>query len=200
MQWYYRDMDQKRIEQSQSAFLLAQIGAHASARFAERLSELQLAPSEAGVLRILRMASGISQQELSGRLQVHPSRLVALLDKLERSNLIERQQNAGDRRLYSLHLTEGGAALFEKVGQLAREHQQAMSTGLSKEENDTLTALLQRLARSQGLTPGVHPGYQNLREEERRRESPQSSSSNPAAAREQAVARPAKKARLRTSE
>jgi DNA-binding MarR family transcriptional regulator len=170
-------MDQKKMEYGQSAFLLAQVGAHASAQFAQRLSVLQLAPSDAGILRILRMASGISQQELSERLQVHPSRLVSLLDKLESSNFIERRQNPGDRRLYSLRLTERGAALLEQVGQLARQHQQAMSTGLSKEENDTLTALLQRIAQAQGLTPGVHPGYKSL---------------------EQAVVRPAKK-RVRQS-
>lgn len=158
-------MDQKKMRSDQSAFLLAQIGAHAAAQFAQRLTELQLAPSDAGILRILRMAAGISQQELSARLQVHPSRLVSLLDKLERGNFIERKQNAQDRRLYSLHLTEAGVALLEKVGLLARQHQQAMSAGLSKEENEALTELLQRVAMAQGLTPGVHPGYQRLKTE-----------------------------------
>jgi DNA-binding MarR family transcriptional regulator len=75
-------MDPKKMEPGQSAFLLAQIGAHAATQFAQRLSELQLAPSDAGILRILRKAPGISQQDLSARLQVHPSRLVSLLDKL----------------------------------------------------------------------------------------------------------------------
>jgi DNA-binding MarR family transcriptional regulator len=158
-------MDQKKMRSDQSAFLLAQIGAYAAAQFAQRLTELQLAPSDAGILRILRMAAGISQQELSARLQVHPSRLVSLLDKLERGTFIERKQNAEDRRLYSLHLTAAGVELLEKVGLLARQHQQAMSAGLSKEENATLTELLQRVARAQGLTPSVHPGYQRLKAE-----------------------------------
>jgi DNA-binding MarR family transcriptional regulator len=155
-------MDQKKFGSGQSAFLLAQIGAYASAQFAERLRELQLAPSEAGILRILRSDAGISQQELSARLQVHPSRLVALLDKLESGKLIERKQNAEDRRLYSLHLTEAGVELLEKVGIVARQHQQAMTAGLSKEENETLTQLLQRVANSLGLSPGIHPGYRRL--------------------------------------
>jgi DNA-binding MarR family transcriptional regulator len=129
-------MDKKKIEYGQSAFLLAQIGAHASSQFAQRLGELQLAPPDAGILRILRTAAGISQQELSARLQVHPSRLVSLLDKLQSGNFIERKQNAEDRRLYSLHLTEAGVELLEKVGQLARQHQQAISAGLSKEHRN----------------------------------------------------------------
>ncbi len=148
------------MDYGQSAFLLAQIGAHAAEQFAKHLAALQLTPSDAGILRILRTAAGISQQELSARLRVHPSRLVSLLDKLESGHFIERKQNVDDRRLYSLHLTEQGAGLLEKVRELARRHQQAMSAGLSAEENDTLTELLRRLARTQGLSPGVHPGYQ----------------------------------------
>ena len=155
-------MDQKKSGTGQSAFLLAQIGAYASAQFAERLRELHLAPADAGILRILRSDAGISQQELSARLQVHPSRLVALLDKLESGKLIERKPNAEDRRLYSLHLTETGVELLDKVGIVARQHQQAMSAGLSKEENETLTQLLQRVADSLGLSPGIHPGYRRL--------------------------------------
>jgi DNA-binding MarR family transcriptional regulator len=163
-------MDQRKMESPQSAFLLAQIGAHAAAQFAQRLSALQLAPSDAGILRIVRLSAGISQQDLSARLQVHPSRLVSLLDKLESGGFLERKQNAEDRRLYSLHLTEAGVKLLEKVGEIARQHQQAMSAGLSKEENETLIGLLQRVARAQGLTPGVHPGYQRLNQERAGRE------------------------------
>ena len=147
----------------QSAFLLAQLGAHAAAQFAQRLTELQLTPADAGILRILRVSAGISQQDLSARLQVHPSRLVSLLDKLEHAGFIERKQNLEDRRLYSLHLTEAGVALLEKIGELARQHQKAMNAGLSEEENETLTGLLKRVAEAQGLTPGVHPGYQRLK-------------------------------------
>ena len=158
-------MDQQKKDSGQSAFLLSQIGAHAAAQFAQRLTALELTPSDAGILRIVRMAAGISQQDLSARLQVHPSRLVALLDKLESGDFIERKQNLEDRRLSSLHLTEAGIALLEKVGDLAHQHQQAMCAGLSKQENETLTGLLRRVAAAQGLTPGVHPGYQRLKME-----------------------------------
>ena len=63
-------MDHKEIERGQPAFLLAQLGAHAAERFSERLGALQLTPADAGILRLLRMASGISQQQLSARLQI----------------------------------------------------------------------------------------------------------------------------------
>ena len=64
-------MNDKNTEKGQPAFLLAQIGAHAASLFGERLTALELTPPDAGILRLLRIAAGISQQELSTRLQIH---------------------------------------------------------------------------------------------------------------------------------
>src|SRR5215469_630311 len=156
-------MDSK-MGSGQPAFLLAQVGAHAASQFAERLSVLQLSPPDAGILRLLRGAGGISQQGLSTRLRIHPSRLVAILDNLEQRKLIERRSHPEDRRLYSLYLTGNGGETLEKIGQIARQHQQALLSGLTNEERDELAELLQKIADEQGLTPGVHPGYQRLGE------------------------------------
>lgn len=155
-------MDHRETERGQSAFLLAQVGAHATNQFTERLGVLQLTPADAGILRLLRNAAGISQQELSQRLRIHPSRLVAILDHLERRQLVERKPNPEDRRLYSLHLTKNGGEILERIGKVAREHQDALLSALSGDDRKKLTELLQRVADQQGLTRGVHPGYQRL--------------------------------------
>lgn len=164
-------MIHKEMEKSQPAFLLAQIGAHAASRFAERLTILELSPPDAGILRLLRMSAGISQQALSTRLQIHPSRLVAILDNLEKRSLIERKPNPDDRRLYSLHLTKNGIEILERIGKVAREHQDALLAVLDSDERSSLTALLQKIADEQGLTPGVHPGYRGLGKAEAARRS-----------------------------
>lgn len=155
-------MNDKEMERGQPAFLLAQVGAHAASQFAERLGVLQLTPPDAGILRLLNQSAGISQQELSVRLQIHPSRLVAILDKLEKRNLAERRANPEDRRLYSLHLTEDGREILGRIGKVAREHQEALLASISAEERGQLTAMLHRIADAQGLTRGVHPGYKKL--------------------------------------
>ena len=155
-------MTRKEIRNDQPAFLLAQIGAHAASRFAERLVVLQVSPPDAGILRMLRMSAGISQQELSARLQIHPSRLVAVLDNLEERGLLERKPNPDDRRLYSLHLTKNGVEILERIGKVAREHQDALLAALNIDERRSLTALLEKIADEQGITPGVHPGYRGV--------------------------------------
>ena len=150
------------------AFLLAQLGAHAASRFAERLSALDLAPPHAGILRFVSGSGGISQQGLAGHLRILPSRLVILIDQLEERGLVERRADPGDRRSYALHLTDRGGDALKAIGRLARDHQDALLVALTTDERDALASLLRRVADQQGLRPGVHPGFAKLRAEARK--------------------------------
>jgi len=145
------------------AFLLAQVGAHAAMRFGERLSHLKLTPPDAGILQMLSATGGLSQQELSARLGIHPSRLVAILDTLEEQRLVERRPNADDRRQYALHLTEKGQGRLSEIGRIAREHKESLCAALTPAEREQLGELLQKIATDQKLTPGVHPGYRRMK-------------------------------------
>ena len=111
---------------------------------------------------MLGRSGGLSQRQLATATKIHPSRLVAVLDDLESRGLVERQDHAGDRRLYALHLTKKGEASFQRLRRIAQEHRTLMCAGLSAQECDKLTDLLQLIADRQGLTPGVHPGYRRL--------------------------------------
>ena len=145
-----------------SAFLLAQVGAHAARRFAERLEPLGMTPAQAGILRMLARVGGLSQRDLASRLGMHPSRLVALLDEMETAGLLVREAHPEDRRLYSLQLTAAGRERMGELGRIARRHNEDLCTALTPEERAQLEALLNRMAQQQGLTPGVHPGYSSL--------------------------------------
>ncbi|GEL21611.1 MarR family transcriptional regulator [Pseudonocardia sulfidoxydans NBRC 16205] len=144
-----------------SAFLLAQIGAHAAMRFAERIGELDLTPPQTGLLRAVAAAPGRSQQALATVLGTPPSRLVALVDQLDERGLVQRRRNPADRRLHALHVTEAGEKLLQRIAEVGRAHDDAMCAALDDAERATLRALLGRIADEQGLTPGVHPGYRH---------------------------------------
>jgi DNA-binding MarR family transcriptional regulator len=145
------------------AFLLAQVGAHAAAKFAERLGPLQLTPAHAGSLRIIAASEGASQQEVADRLGMFPSRLVALVDELQERGLVKRVENARDRRVYSLFLTAEGKDVLERIGRVAREHQDGLLASLNATEREQLASLLRKIAEDQGLRAGVHPGFAQLR-------------------------------------
>jgi len=144
------------------AFLLAQLGAYAAERFAERVAALGLNPPQAGILRAIAAAPGRSQQALSEQLGLLPSRVVAFVDLLEERGYVERRRNPGDRRLHALYLTDHGQQLLAEIGQAGRAHEEEITGGLSAGQRDELAALLQALAARHGLTPGVHPGYRSL--------------------------------------
>lgn len=142
-----------------TAFLLAQVGARAAASFATRLQELEFIPAHAGTLRAIAGNAGISQQTLASLLGMVPSRLVALLDELERRGLVERRDHPDDRRVYAIHLTEKGSRAMAELGRVARAHDDSVCASLSDKEREILWSLLSRIADDQGLTPGVHPGF-----------------------------------------
>jgi DNA-binding MarR family transcriptional regulator len=143
------------------AFLLAQLGAHATERISERLAAIGLTPAHIGLVRAIAARPGLSQQALAQRMGVHPSRIVALVDHLERHGFVQRRRNADDRRSYGLYPATGDK--LRQIAEIASAHEYDISAALSAQERAALKETLLRIARQQGLTPGVHPGYRGLR-------------------------------------
>lgn len=103
---------------------------------------------------------GRSQQSVAEELGVVPSRVVALVDNLERKGLIERRRNPQDRRNYALHLTTEGTHVMTEMRGLGSAHEDDICAALGDTQRAQLAGLLEAIAAQQGLTPGVHPGYQ----------------------------------------
>lgn len=155
------DLDSVPWNRPSPSFLIAQVGAYAASQFAARLRKLKIAPQHAGILRILNARPGITQQALATTLGIVASRLVVLVDEMEQRGLVERRQNAEDRRRHALYVTRNGRSTLEAIGRIAREHSQALLAAISEDERQQLASLLQRIADQQGLTRGVHPGYRD---------------------------------------
>lgn len=142
-----------------AAFLLAQVGAHASERFSDRVQEIGLSPPEVGLLRMIAGQPGRSQQSVAVDLGVVPSRVVVLIDGLGHKGLVERRPGTTDRRHHELYLTVEGERVMMDMRTIATTHDDDLLAALSPDERAELIRLLRRIADQQGLTPGVHPGY-----------------------------------------
>lgn len=145
-----------------SAFLLAQLGAHAADCFGERIKRLGVAPRHAGILRIIATAPACNQRALAKRLGVLPSRMVILIDELTERGLVERKRSTKDRRHSELVLTKRGRRMLEKLSKLAVEHEADLCAALTTKERELLALLGRKIVRQQGLTPDVHPSYRRL--------------------------------------
>src|SRR5215216_3394139 len=139
-------------------FLLSQVGIYASRRFAERLAAIDLHPPLFRVLNVVDAAEGRSQQAIGEAIQAPASRMVAIVDELERRGLVERRPHPGDRRVHALYLTDEGRELLGRARRIAHEHEQEITRGFSAADRDRLVALLQKIVEAQEIGPGVHPG------------------------------------------
>jgi len=138
------------------AFLLAQLGSDASVAFEQALTPLGLTASEAGLLRLVGRNPGIGQKAASEQLGVGPSRVVAVLDRLERQGSVERRRSATDRRGHEVHLTPEGQRLLAALRPIAEAHEAGFTRGLGEADLDRLAAYLETIAASRGLSRDVH--------------------------------------------
>lgn len=143
------------------AFLLSQVGIHASRRFGERIAEVDLNPPLFRILNLIDAAEGQSQQAIGAGIQVPPSRMVALVDELEERGLVERRPNPDDRRVRALYLTRKGRSSLARGREIARVHEEELTEGMSETDRTRLTKLLQKMVDQQAIGRGVHPGLSN---------------------------------------
>lgn len=151
-------LEAERLRVPGAAFLVSQVGSHSSRLWRERMARLELDSREVVLLRHVAAAEGQSQQALAEALQIPASRMVALVDGLERRGILQRRPIRGDRRVRALHLTPEGRRVLRKVMKASSEHEAELCAGLDPSEREHLIALLSRVAAEQGLATGVHPG------------------------------------------
>jgi len=140
------------------AFLLSQVGIHASRQFAERIATAGLNPPLFRVLNLVDAAEGRSQQAIGQAIAVPASRMVALVDELEQEGLVERRPDPEDRRVRALYLTAKGRKALTRCREIAKRHEEELTQGLGASDRKRLLDLLQKMVDAQAIGRGVHPG------------------------------------------
>ena len=138
-----------------AAFLLSSLGFAVSRHFHEVLAPLELEPGEFALMRAVSESDGEPQNALAERLHISPSWMVAIVDELERRDLLERRPHARDRRVRNLHLTTAGKKLLKQAERRAQQFDRRVSDPLNETELQQLLDLLQRVAAGLDLHPGA---------------------------------------------
>jgi DNA-binding MarR family transcriptional regulator len=139
-------------------FLISQLGFLSSRSFMAALEPVGIDPREFLLMRFVAASEGQSQHALAERLGVPPSRMVALVDRLEDAGLVERRSHPDDRRVRGLHLTRKGGGVLERAAKVAIDYETRLCAGINREEREQLIDLLQKLQEGQTVLRGVHPG------------------------------------------
>jgi DNA-binding MarR family transcriptional regulator len=135
-----------REQLASSGFLLARLGfafkGRAIAAFEKEGFELY----DYGVLALLAEGTRETQSTIADALTVDPSRMVALLDSLEKRNLIVRQRDLQDRRRHVVSITASGKKELGRLRSLIKELEEEFFAPLDAESRKALHGLLFHLA------------------------------------------------------
>jgi DNA-binding MarR family transcriptional regulator len=91
-----------------------------SRRFQEKLEPFGLTPFHWVVLCCLWTEDGLPTSTICGKLQQVGGTLTGVLDRMEERNLIRRERDTQDRRIWRIWLTEEGTRLKEVLPPLTK--------------------------------------------------------------------------------
>ena len=143
------------------SFLLAQLGAHASRLWADRIAPLGLEPRHFALLGEVVENEGQTQQQLAERLGVHRNLMVGLIDDLQSRGFVERRPRRDDRRANSIVATADARELMAAAEVESVELERELLGTLSRESYTELLGTLTALVEGANLLPGVHPAMSN---------------------------------------
>ena len=98
----------------------------------QRARELGTTRAQWAVLSRLQRCEGARQNELADALDLAPITLGRLIDKLTAAGLVERRDDATDRRANRLYLTERAAPALKELAALAEDLMGRALTGVDE--------------------------------------------------------------------
>lgn len=107
-----------------------------------RLAELDLSVAQHELLLAVGRSEGLSQQTLAGRLLVGKSNVTAMLKRLGARELIRRENDAHDARIWHVYLTPAGKRLLERSVRVQAGVVSSMTDGLDPEQYAQLETIM----------------------------------------------------------
>ena len=135
-------------------YLLMKAHSNLSRYILLQAAALSLTPGQPKVLDYLQDHGGANQAEIARACHIEPASLTSVLNRMEEKALVERRTQKGDRRSFSVYLTEQGRQMALRVQQAFEELEEQAFAGVSEAEREQCLAVFHRV-------------YGNLKEGER---------------------------------
>jgi DNA-binding MarR family transcriptional regulator len=113
--------------------------------FLQRMAVYDLRPVDFSVLSLITHNPGITSKQLSSSLNILPPNLVAMVNGLEKKDMISRRPHPHDGRAMGLHLTDSGLEIMRNAERTAAELEISSTPNLSTSERKTLLRLLKKV-------------------------------------------------------
>ncbi|WP_083776307.1 MarR family winged helix-turn-helix transcriptional regulator [Erythrobacter sp. NAP1] len=103
-------------------------------------------PKDYSILKALEASDGLSGSEIARRFGLPRTSIQSALDRLEKSDLIEKRPDPAGGRIKTLHLTTAGQAIRAKMNAHDLQNMRTMLAPLSEDERTLVLPLLERVA------------------------------------------------------
>lgn len=118
----------------------------AATRAPHPLMDVQLTMVQLKILLRLHRSAGLSSQDLARSTAVSPATMTGVVDRLVGQGLVERREDAADRRVRRLALTPEGAALAENVLSAGERHLRDLLDRLPPDDLEKVAQAFELLA------------------------------------------------------
>jgi MarR family transcriptional regulator, organic hydroperoxide resistance regulator len=118
------------------------------ARQAILLSEIGLFPGQDQVLLALLEDDGLTMSEIAAELQIRPPTASKMAARMGAQGLVERRSSDADARLVTIHITDDGRALGERLKTISRKLEKQLLVEMDDKDTRRLRRLLKRAARN----------------------------------------------------
>jgi MarR family transcriptional regulator, organic hydroperoxide resistance regulator len=119
---------------------------HIQQDLASSLKEMNVTGPQFYILYLLSASEGTKSTELADKLDVKPSAITVMIDRLLKNNFVIRERDEKDRRIVKLKLTSEGREVFEKGKAKRREIFSKYLAYLDEEDVDQLVTIYEKLA------------------------------------------------------
>ena len=129
-----------------SGFLLARLGLAFKSKALARIEQEGFEAHHYSILAMLGEGARETQATIADALDLDPSRLVALLDSLEKHGLVVRQRDPNDRRRHVVNITPAGKRRLQRLRTITKQLEDEFLAPLDDNDRATFHNLLSRLA------------------------------------------------------
>lgn len=107
----------------------------------------EISISQMVVLTLLKDGEKTIMKDIAKALSVTTSAATGLVDRMVKSDFLERVSNPNDRRIISIRMTKQGKKLIDKIAQQRRHLLVRVFGKLSQKERDAYLAILEKIRR-----------------------------------------------------
>ncbi len=111
----------------------------------ELLEKIGLYPGQPRVINALWIKDGLSQKEIGKKLNVKPSTVTVMINRMEKAGLVKRVQDKNDLRVSKVYLEQKGMNLKDEIEEIGRKVSEETFKGFSEDEKEMMITFLNRI-------------------------------------------------------